>query len=89
VHFSKNHLGTESDRNRTRALKSQLFLALSVVTPSATCARLKAAAKGEAFSAKPRLDVGQRPQRLHPPHGYEPTREGAMQAFKRSLHREV
>ena len=32
MHFSKDHLGTESDRNRTRALKSQLFLALSVVT---------------------------------------------------------
>ena len=32
MHFSKDHLGTESDRNRTRALKSRLFLALSVVT---------------------------------------------------------
>ena len=48
MHFSKDHLGTESDRNRTRALKSQLFLVLSVVTglvaPLRTCARLKAAA---------------------------------------------
>ena len=32
MHFSKDHLGTESDRNRTRSLKSQLFLALSVVS---------------------------------------------------------
>jgi hypothetical protein len=55
VHFSKDHLGTESDRNRTRALKSRLFLALSVVTRSATCARLKAAAKGEVFSANLRI----------------------------------
>jgi hypothetical protein len=81
VHFSKDHLGTESDRNRKRALKSQPFLALSVVTRSATCARLKAAAKGEAFSAKAPLDVGQRP------HSPQPTREGAMQAFKRSWRR--
>jgi hypothetical protein len=41
VHFSKDHLGTESDRNRTRALKSQLFLALSVVTQLVTPLNLR------------------------------------------------